>query len=75
MFEAKKGALGSHHFAKWVIPEKNHYAPKEEICVVRAGEGVLGGEKMFLITEAFKGVGGLTPNFLHGEVEYCMDVL
>ena len=69
MFEAKKGALGSHHFAKWVIPEKNHYAPKEEICVVRAGE------KIFLITEAFKGVGGLTPNFLHGEVEYCMDVL
>jgi hypothetical protein len=52
--------------SEWVVPEKIHTPPTDEISVVLRGRG----EKMFLIIvsvlEHPKGVGGLTSNFLHG---------
>jgi hypothetical protein len=50
----------------WVIPEKIHTLPTEEISAVRRG----GETKLFLIIVNVlghpKGVGGLTSNFLCG---------
>ena len=54
-------------FLEWVVPEKIHTPPTEEISAIRRG----GGEKkLFLIIVNVlghpKGVGGLTSYFLHG---------
>jgi hypothetical protein len=52
--------------AHWVVPEKIHTPPTEEISAVRRGKG----EKLFLIIVNVlghpKGVGVLTSNFLCG---------
>jgi hypothetical protein len=55
------------HLFEWVVPEKIHTPPTQEISAVRRG----GGEtKLFLIIVNvlghLKGVGGLTSNFLRG---------
>jgi hypothetical protein len=59
-----------------VVPEKIHNLPKEEIAAVQRGGGGGGGEKknLFLIIISVLGhpkrIGGLTSNFLCGEVQY-----
>ena len=50
---------------EWVVPEKIHTPPTEEISAVRRGRG----DKTMIIVNVLghpKGVGGLTSNFLHG---------
>jgi hypothetical protein len=51
---------------QWVVPEKTHTPPTEEISAVQRTRG----EKMFLIIVSVlghpKGEGGLTSNFLRG---------
>jgi hypothetical protein len=51
----------------WVVPEKIHTPPTEEISAVRRGRGdkIVSDNSKCIRTS--KGVGGSTSNFLHGD--------
>jgi hypothetical protein len=61
-------AFDQMHLIKWVVPEKIHTPPTEEISAARRGRGdkIVSDNSKCLGHP--KGVGGLTSNFLRGVV-------
>jgi hypothetical protein len=63
----------SYNYSKWVVLEKIHTPPTEDISAVRRGRGdkIVSDNTVVNVLGHPKGVGGLTSNFLRGD---CMDV-